>query len=1097
MVRVLAVACGLALLGGFLSTAPYSQEVTDSSYGYPVAGRILRSPALSPDGKLLAFVYDGDIWTVESNGGTARRLTITLDNDGSPRFSPDGKSLAFRSRRFGSDDVFVMPASGGEARRLTFSDGAEDPCCWLPDGSGVVFSAARDNGRDLWIVRSDGGEPWPISGGGMGVHESNAAVSPDGKHLAYVNHGADPMRRRGYFGTSSSDIWLCDFDGTTTRNHRAIAASRSHEDWPCFMDNNTVLFVNCAAGKSKSARMGRLSAVTLDGSDAKGWGGDNALDARDLSIGGGKLSFATGNYGGWRLHVGDLGKRPPMKLNTPEIRIESDVRSADVKTTRLTSASEYDISPDGKKIAFIAGGDVFLLPAEEGGVPRQITDTIEREKDIEWDSDSRTLAFSSRKGGAWRIYGIDAGTGKEAFVRGQGAQVSRPQFMPGGKRLASIIDEQRLNVELPDGKSLDVKAYLAGANMGGGEAFDISPDGQWILFEQPNEIYDDTLFVANVNTGETRQISHMFGSCTSASFTRDGKRVVFACDQEGNFDIYALDLVTPPVEFKEDKLDKLFKDPAKPAGGSDDKKEEPKGEEPKPEEPKKEEPKKPVAKKPPETKIDFEGLKRRVRRITSLDGNEFNPICLDDGKTFYFLAAVQGQSNLWKLTIDPDKGPDLKQVTQSRSQKSRLKLSADEKSLWYLDGGTITCMQLQSGKNTTYAFNVEQRRLTRELRAESMSEARWIMGCYFYDKRHHGQNWDALCERYNQALDATSTGDEFGAVMNELLGELNSSHQGFYAADERSDGISESCGYLGARFDALALARGEYRIIEILKGGPLDIPEGPQPGILLVGINGKPLGKGGVLARELLGTVGRKTVLHLNDKTVFDGARELAVKPVPRGAEAQLHYERWVDAQRAMVHKLSNGRLGYVHIEGMDDPSLRHFKHHLGNDAIGKDGLVIDVRYNGGGYTAVDVLEILIKRPWLKRQAPGFSEVSENAYRSITLEKASILLINQDSFSNAEILAEGFRRLGIGKIVGVDTAGGVIGTGQFRLIDGSSMRLPGTGAFTVDGENLENNGRKPDIFVQNNPEDIDNGIDRQTEAAVKALLDQIANGKGK
>ena len=176
---------------------------------------------------------------------------------------------------------------------------------------------------------------------------------------------------------------------------------------------------------------------------------------------------------------------------------------------------------------------------------------------------------------------------------------------------------------------------------------------------------------------------------------------------------------------------------------------------------------------------------------------------------------------------------------------------------------------------------------------------------------------------------------------------------------------------------------------------------------------------------------------------------------------------------------------------------MLNFKHHLGDDAIGKEGLVIDVRFNGGGCTAVDVLEILIKKPWLKRQSPGFSEVSENAYRSITLEKPSILLINQHSFSNAEILAEGFRRLGIGKSVGVDTAGGVIGTGQFRLIDGSSMRLPGTGAYTVDGENLENNGRKPDLFVQNHPEELDAGIDRQTEAAVKALLEQLDKSKGK
>ncbi|CAG0931099.1 partial tricorn protease, partial [Planctomycetaceae bacterium] len=730
MARAILYACGVLAAIAFLSQPRFSQdEPTAGRYAYTVAPQVFRSPALSPDGKQLAFVYDGDIWSVASDGGVARRLTITVDNDGSPCFSPDGKLLAFRSRRYGSDDIFVMPAGGGEARRLTFSDGAEDPCCWLPDSSGVVFSASRDLGRDLWVVRTDASEPWPISGGGFGESESNATISHDGKHIAYVRGGGDAMRRRGYFGTASSDIWLCDFDGLTTKNHRALSAARSHEDWPCFADNNTVVFVNCAASKSKSTRVGRLAAVSLDGADVKGWGGETELDARELSIGGGKLAFATGNYGGWRLHVGEFGKRPPVKLNTPEIRIDSDVRTAAVKSMRLTGASEFKVSPDGKKLAFVAGGDVFLLPTEEGGVPRQLTDTVEREKDVDWDSDSRTLCYSSRRGGAWRVYGVDAATGKEVFVRSQGVQVSRPQFLLGGKRLAYVLDESQIHVELPDGKALDLKGYFTGANMSGGDYFDVSPDGQWMLFEQPNEIYDDTLFVANLASGEIRALTRMFGGCNTASFTRDGKRVVFSCDQEGNNDIYVIDLVAQPVEFKEDKLDKLFKEPPKTGAAPDEKKEEPKAEEPKPDDPKKEEPKKeeptkPAAKKPPETKINFDGIERRTRRITSLEGEEFYPVCLDDGKTFYFLAAVQGQSNLWKLTLDPDKGPDLKQVTQSRTQKSRLKLSPDEKSLWFLDGGTITNFQLQSGKITAYAFSVEQRRDARELRAETLSEAR-------------------------------------------------------------------------------------------------------------------------------------------------------------------------------------------------------------------------------------------------------------------------------------------------------------------------------------------------------------------------------------
>jgi tricorn protease len=238
-------------------------------------------------------------------------------------------------------------------------------------------------------------------------------------------------------------------------------------------------------------------------------------------------------------------------------------------------------------------------------------------------------------------------------------------------------------------------------------------------------------------------------------------------------------------------------------------------------------------------------------------------------------------------------------------------------------------------------------------------------------------------------------------------------------------------------------------------------------------------------------TNGKKTLLHLGGDPSFESSSPVAVKPISRGAEGQLWYQRWVEHQRELVDTYSKGRLGYVHIRAMNDSSLRDFKHHLGNNMLGKEGVVIDVRFNGGGRTAVDVLEILIKRPWLKRQYGDLPDISENIYRSIALEKPSILMINESSFSNAEIMAEGFRRLNIGKIVGVDTAGGVIGTGSYRLIDGSRMRLPSTGAYTVDGENLENNGRKPDIFIENNPEELDQGIDRQTERAVKELLAQL------
>ncbi|MBK8206071.1 MAG: PD40 domain-containing protein [Planctomycetes bacterium] len=1075
-----AAAAFVALLLTLSFDAGVAQELSRSGAVPP----ILRSPALSPDGKTLAFVYDGDIWTVASAGGTARRLTITAGNDGEPMFSPDGKWLAFRSERSGSDSIYLMPADGGEARRLTFGDAGDQPCCWLPNSSAVIFSSVRSEGaRNLWAVRVQGGEPWPITSGGYGTHEYGASISPDGTKIAYVNRGGNPMYRRGYEGSASSQIWLCDFDGTTTRNHRRATKNRSHNVAPVFNGNDQILYITYQASSLTSNRVGHVAAMAPSGKESDKWLTQHTKDPRDLTVGGGKFAYSSGSHNGWRLYVGDVTSNGPARVVAPEIKLATDRRDAGVRVLTHTSAGEFAVSPDGKKIAFTAGGDVYVMPADEDGVPLRLTDTIYEEKSLAWAPDSTRLMYCTTLGGY--LMGVDVSNpaaGMLAHVPANTAHNSNITIDPYG-RIWGIQDESRLIMlrndpawgaqTVPEGPLHHFDGKFHGWALGRG-GFEFSPDGRWILYTQPNALYNGGLVLAEVATGTVHPISFLFGSATSARFAADGKRVVFSNDQEDDYDIYVVDLEPKPPEFKEDKLDDLFKK-KEPKVGPDGG-----GKEAKPE------------KKAPETKLVAEGLSDRVRRISSLNGNEFYPVALSDGKTYCFIGNVENQPNIWKLTLDPDKGPDLKQLTQSRTPKTALTLSADEKTLWWLDSGKVTSMPVAGGKITTFGFSVQQRREVTALRSAAFDETEWVMGRYFYDRKFHGIDWYATTQRYRGALNSVSTGDEYGALMNELLGELNSSHQGFSGWDDRSDGVSETCGWLGVKFDPAQLALGRYRVIEVLKGGPLDLHEdGPKAPFWILGIHGKEFAEGATLGELLMDTIGKKTVLNVNDQQVFQGSRPLAVKPISRGAESQLWYQRWVEWQREYVNKLSDGKLGYVHIRAMDSRSLREFKHHLGNAMLGKEGVVIDVRFNGGGSTAVDILEILIKRPWLKRQYGDRDDVSENVYRSIALEKPSILMINESSFSNAEIMAEGFRRLNIGKVVGVETAGGVIGTGSYSLIDGSRMRLPSTGAFTVEGENLENNGRKPDIAVENQPEELDKGIDRQTEAAVKALLQQI------
>ncbi len=1065
---------GIALAALLVALAINPTVAQDLEELPPIASRILRQPALSPDGKTLAFVYDGDIWSVNSNGGTARRLTITPGNDGDPMFSPDGQWLAFRSRRTGSDCVYIMPAYGGDARRLTFGDSADYPCCWLPDSSGLIFSSYRRLGsRDLWVVRADGGEPWPITGGGYGLHEFRASISPNGRHVAYVNKGYDPLRRRGYHGTSNAEIWICDFDGTTTANHRRLTPNRSHNSSPVFVSDTELLFVTYENGRNASDRIGRITGISLDGKPLHGWGSGARVDASEIAVGGGKLAFSTGNYSGWQLHVGELTKRAVQKVSMPDIRINTDRRDAGIRVLTHTSAEEFAVSPDGKKIAFIAGGDVFVMPADDEAVPAQVTDTIHEEMGLTWAPNSKHLVFGEKISGVLKSADVsNLGAGVKTYANEGANLVSNISMDPFG-RVWGAVNEQRLEIvqqndgwggtDGPDVAPASFEGKFHGWGLGRG-GFEFSPDGRWVLYSQPNELYNGSIVLGDTHSGEVTPISFLFGSAYGARFSADGKSVVFSNSQEGGYDIWLIELEPKSPEFKEDKLEKLFK--------KEEKKEDTKG--------------------LPQTNIAFEGIRDRCRRITTLSGNETNPLALSDGKTYCFIANVEGQSNIWKLTLDPDKGPDLKQITQSRSNKSSLALSADEKTLWWLDGGKVTSMAVSGGKTTTYGFRVEQRRDAEELRRAAFDEARWVMGRYFYDRSHHGVSWNDLCDRYKPALESVSTGDEYGALMNELLGELNSSHQGYTGWDNRSDGLSESVGYLGLVFDGAELAQGRYKVTEVVKEGPLDLPQGaPVAPFYITGLNGKAFAPGSNMSELLMETVGRKTVLHVAAENNFEGSEAVAVKPISRGAEVQLWYRRWVEHQRDLVDTYSQGRLGYVHIRAMNDGAVRDFKHHLGNAMLGKEGVVLDVRYNGGGRTAVDLLEILIKRPWLKRQYGDRDDISENIYRSIALEKPSILMINEASFSNAEIMAEGFRRLNIGKIVGVDTAGGVIGTGSYSLIDGSRMRLPSTGAYTVDGENLENNGRKPDIFIENNPEELDQGIDRQTERAVKELLAQL------
>jgi tricorn protease len=1144
---LLSAALPLALLSLCLTDRAQSQG-TPAATPKPspdVASAIFRQPSLSPDGATLAFTYDGDIWSVASTGGIARRLTSTLDDDANPIFSPDGKWLAFSSKKYGSSDVYVMPAVGGFSRRLTYHSATDKPTCWLPDSSAVIFESARINSAlDLWCVRLAGGDAWPLTAGGYRQSEFHSNISPDGKHIVYAgNGGSSAYARRGYNGSDSNDVWLCDFDGVSTTNYRTLAASRANECFPFFMDAGRIGYVSYAGLGGTTERVSHLESVDLTGAATKGVNYNYLVDLREPSLAGNKLAYTTGSVGGWKLHVADLAAATDT---VPAISIDADSRTAPLVNIALTSASQFAPSPDGKKLAVIAGYDVWVMPIDGSGPARQITDTISREKDVIWTKDSRKLVYASARTGDYQLYIFDVAAKEEKQLTTNSGGATHPVLLNSGKSVLACVAESRLaeiNLDGTPGK-IDIPGHFLGANSSDREVFDLSPDGKWITYTQNNALSDDAVVVAKLDTGEVKRISRLFRDCSTPRFSLDGKRITFANNEENEeFDIYVVELTAPSMEFDEDKTDKLFgkeepkpetpagetptdkpadkpaakpepekpTTPAAPKGESDPDQRpprQPRNPNPDPAapanppaaQPSSDEPAVPAKPrgKPPETVIDFNDIDRRTYRVTTLQGNEFNAIGLEDGKTVLFTGLVTGVTQVMSLSFTDGRVTGApKPLTTSTTPKGGLFASTSGREVWFTDAGVMQRMKLPPTAASPVAFKADQRRDAKALRAEAFRECVWTMKNYYYDPKMHGTDWDGAASTYAKAIEATPTGDEWGSLMNELLGELNSSHQGFTSVDTRSDGVREQGASLGLLFDAAERSKGNYKVTEVLARGACDAAKAAiKPGEYLVGLNGKAFKPGEtVLDRELLWTAGKKTILHVGPNPTLDGSREIAVKPQADQIENELFYQRWVDAQRAMIHKLSGGRLGYVHIRAMDDASVRHFKHHLGDDMEGKEGVVLDVRFNGGGSTSVDLLEILIKRPWLYRTQRTGEKITENVNRSIAWEKPSCLLTNQQSFSNAEIMSEGFRTLEIGKIIGVETAGGCIGTGAAGLIDGSRIRLPGSGAYTVNGENLENAGRKPHITVENTPEVLNAGRDLQTETAVKVMLEQLGAKK--
>lgn len=1034
-----------------------------SSAAEPNSVLSARYPALSPDGRTIAFTYMGDLWTVPSSGGEARRLTVHEAEDILPQYSPDGAWILFSSRRYNNYDLFIIPAEGGAPRQITSHTADEFASGWFPKGDSVIFNSPAEGLRDLYKVAVTGGTPVKLTGY-PNEQEFNGRITSDGRHMIY-NNGSGYTRwwRRDLKAGRNVDIFLQDRTKTPFTSVRLTSDER-YDLWPILNESrNEIYFVSCRGDWGQVYKMpstgGEPTAMTDFTGDGVTW-----LNANPQGT---MLVFEQG-AGLWLLDPADgTPRRVPITVRTDE------PKNLIAEKTFDGNVEWYSLSPDGKKIAAVIWGEIYVIPAEKPKEGKQITFTTAREKHPVWGADSKTIYYSSDRSGNYDIYCADVTTGTETRLSGSPENELKPVVSPDGKHLAFYRGlDKIIRYDIAEGKeTVWVTGNFLDLGIEANVDYDWSPDSKWLTFAMAGPTYETNIFAVSLD-GALYDLSRTSGYNGRPRFSADGKLVYYTSGVEDNPTTYKIDLIPKPAEFFEATFDSLFADTGAAAASKE-----------------KKPAKDTAAAKAPSVvvTIDTSLIDQRRVKAFELPGTSESPVLTPDGKKFVFLAAVTGKPDIWSITTGDD--PELKQVTKNGKEKSNLIVTSDSKEVLYLEGGKIIRTAIADGASTPLGFKAKMTIDTRALYKQKFNEAWQMLNTYFYDPSFHGTDWAAVRDKYQPALDHIRTDAEFRNVVLEMLGELRASHLELYS-QEPGPSSDITVGETGLLFDYAALdMQKRFRIARVLPESPAALA-GISAGGYIQAIDGMPLSGDTDIYKLLAGTIGHRVKMTIADKPDGKG-KEYDLKPVNRAAIMDLVYNDWVNSRRRMVDSLSGGTLAYLHIRSMGAEQLETFREQLVALGEPKEGLVIDVRDNPGGYIAVHLLEILFKEPYLIRTFRDFPPTTETKMRSKSAEKPMILLTNNYSGSNAEIFAEGFRRLKLGKIVGEPTGSSVIGTGEYTLIDGQRIRRPSWGAYTMDKEDTDLLPRRPDIFVENLPDDFINGRDPQLVRAVSELLQEI------